>query len=785
MSYNASTSPTELYDLGDLANLHQRRPTFETHSTQESLVGGTAPEVSWGGGDYQRRPLPSLNTDQEQLLRPERNSAGRHTNIFAGDVPASGHTRVYFFNCLLHVIPLAATIAILCLNALKFYWQDLGYPNQNAVLQALQYAAKAQEIMMITSLTAIVVHQTQHDLFKSEGVPLGFLTPCFRLGDPWSCCRKEFFGGLMARLRSKDWSHSFPLPCLLIFGFALTLVLGPSSAVAMIPRLDWWNVPKVKAFGADFTDKVYFNRTQDELWPANITNNIYSNLSQCTVTTDTPDCAVRALDQVAPWISRHQSFGTKPNITVFQDAEVTRYLTSQGGPPDNSSWTVSSTIGSIFAQDLNNYWDWLVENSSLPMNVQRPLLRPAFLNSTFKFRKPLVQAQCHSYFDPDWEHGTFEFPHDELLTPPLNEFKDIIWGLPNDFVLNLLGDDSSVGNDPNYPPMLFEWFDTASNFSDIGAPSLGAVIIYLASNGSEALAACAFDGRWVPVDYYLDPKDAVAIRQDSPNPMDILNGSSKAAAAHLTQMRMSLEWANTMNVQDPTSNGPPTTVVEGMLQRWSGGNFIFPEPARVLKSGFVFKSIDWRLSTTLGLYLTEGLARAFSDVTKGSMLYRQSPKPGQSYVRYLNDINQPSLKEGYKHGKLDWVEERDPRWNDSILPWDEWAPQNGYMEIVFTIQRNGYGYGFDGVPIKLATTVLVIYIILVSTHLVNLLLKGRSHDGYPELSHVLIFAWNSAPAKELRDSAEMNKSKTWSQIARIREQEHRPQLVLDKVNISA
>ena len=143
----------------------------------------------------------------------------------------------------------------------------------------------------------------------------------------------------------------------------------------MIPRLHWWNVSKVKAVGPEFMDRVYLNRTEAELWPANITNAIYANLSDCSIdNVDNQDCAVRAADQVGPWIGRHQSLGTKPNSTVYQDSEVTRFLTSQGGPPDSSSWTVSSTIGSVFAKDLDHYWDWLVENSSLSIDIDLPLL---------------------------------------------------------------------------------------------------------------------------------------------------------------------------------------------------------------------------------------------------------------------------------------------------------------------------------------------------------------------------------------------------------------------------
>ena len=271
----------------------------------------------------------------------------------------------------------------------------------------------------------------------------------------------------------------------------------------MIPRLGWWDMSKVKAFGPEYTDRVYFNRTEAELWPANITNEIYADLSGCSaVNTANQDCAGRAMDNVLPWVSQHQNQGTKLNITVFQDYEVTRYLTSQGGPPDNSSWMVSSTIGSTFAKDLNHYWDWLVENSSLSINVNRPLIRPAFVNSTFKVKKPLIQVQCQTYLDPDWEHEDFEFPHDELKTSPLDEFQNDTWNLPNDFVLNLKGNDTVIGNinDTSNPWILFDWFDTASNFSNKGAQSLGAVVIYIAvtggGNSSDALTTCSFDGRW-------------------------------------------------------------------------------------------------------------------------------------------------------------------------------------------------------------------------------------------------------------------------------------------------
>ena len=795
MDHDASGPGIELHSVSDSSSPYHLRSTSQTSLAYQSR-NRSAISSSPFGDDYDRsRPQSPLSTNENPLLQTEPFPSNQQPidaytseQIEPRDAATYRERWLNVLYCLPHMLPLAITITILILNARGVYWQDFGRPNQNTILEVLQYAAKAHELTMAASLTAIVVHQTQYDLRNSKGISLGFLTAGFRLSDPLYVCTREFLGGAMALVHSKRISRFSALTYLLVLGVALTLVVGPSSAIAMIPRLHWWQVSKMDAFGPLYTDRVYFNRTEAELWPRNITNAIYADVSKCdAIDTDPQDCAVGAADVVETWVALHQSQGTKPNITIFQDSEVIRYLTSQGGPPDNSSFTVSSTIGSVFAKDLDHYWDWLVENSSLPLNIDRPLLRPAFNNSNFKMRKPLVSAQCRTYFKPDYEHGVFVFPHDELVTPPLDEFRNDTWSLPNDFVLNLKGDDSEIGNsnDSSHPYILFRWFDTATEFSNKGAPSLGAVVLYLAFNGSdllEALSTCSFDGRWAPVEYYLDPKDVVTVYQNSPNPMDILNGSSKAAAEDLIQMRMSLDWAKTLNVKGSDLDIPSTTVVEQMLELFSDGNFIFPEPEPELATGYVMKSLDWRLSTALGLYLTESLAHAFSDASKGSMLYRQAPEPNQSYVRYLNDINQPAYKRFYTNGKLDWVEMRDPLWNSSVLPWDEWAPQNGYTEIIFTVQRNGYGYGFEGVPIKLATLVLATYVLLVCGHVVSVLLSGHVYKGYSTISDMVALAWNSAPAKEVSDiAAGTEKLQTWSLVVRAKEEDQRPQLMLESM----
>ena len=799
MDHDAPSPGIELNNVShvdDTSHLPQTSQTLSTHQFSHHSL--RPPSVIEGENDPSR-PQSPLSTYEQALLQPQQHLSPRPSSDTRkeGEIDlrkdaADGKRWTFLLRCLPHMVPLAVTVTILVLNALGVYWQDVGRPHQNTILQALQYAAKAHEVTMVASLTAIVSHQIQHDLSGLKGIPLGFLTAGFQLDDPLFICSGKFWGGATARVHSKNPPRSFTLAILLITGLALTLAVGPSSAIAMIPRLDWRDVSRANAFGLEYNDRVFLNWTEAELWPANITNAIYANVSQCTsIATASEDCAVAAVNVVEQWIGLHQSQGTKPNITVFQESEVTRYLTSQGGPPDNSSWTASSTVGSLFTKDLDHYWDWLAENSSLPTNVDQPLLRPTFTNPDFNMRKPLVQAQCRTYLEPDYTNGDFELPHDELLTPPLDTFKDEMWSLPNEFVLALIGNDSLVGNltDKSNPWLLFEWFDTASNFSTKGAPSLGAVVLYQAVTDDspfvEALTTCSFDGRWVPVEFYLDPKDTITIYQDSPNPMEILKGSSKVDVKDLIQMKMSLEWANTMNIRSapsPETEAVSTTLIEQMLQRFGSYNYIFPEPPPVLADGYVIKSLDWRFSTALGLLLAESLGHAFSDVSKGSMLYRQGPNVAQSYVRLLNDINYAGPKEGYKNGKLDWVETRDPRWNRSILPWDVWALENGYTEIGYSVQRNGYGYGFEGVPMKLAATVLALYVVLVCTYVMSVLASGRDYKGYMDMSKMVTLAWSSAPTDEVSGEKYTGEKgyRTWRRTVRVEEKEQRLQLVLEE-----
>ena len=95
-----------------------------------------------------------------------------------------------------------------------------------------------------------------------------------------------------------------------------------------------------------------------------------------------------------------------------------------------------------------------------------------------------------------------------------------------------------------------------------------------------------------------------------------------------------------------------------------------------------------------------------------------------------------------------------------------------------TVQRNGYGYGFEGVHIKLATIVLEIYIALVCVHVTAMIVGGRMYKGYSDMSDILALAWSSESTAEMKKlSAGIKNHQTWRRVVRVREKERRLQLV--------
>jgi len=152
---------------------------------------------------------------------------------------------------LFHAIPVSVAIALIVLNMkTRLYGTDATW------IPALQFIAKVHEILMRTSIITIVVAYLQYLLTGRRAVPFGAIFSTYRVKDMsylWSC---EFY----ATLTASGFSGLMRIGFLVFVPFSvlLTAAVGPSSVIAMQPRLTNSTV-------ADW--RVALNVTRDALYP--------------------------------------------------------------------------------------------------------------------------------------------------------------------------------------------------------------------------------------------------------------------------------------------------------------------------------------------------------------------------------------------------------------------------------------------------------------------------------------------------------------------------------------
>ncbi|KAF5718205.1 hypothetical protein FGLOB1_1789 [Fusarium globosum] len=107
-------------------------------------------------------------------------------------------------------------------------------------LNGLQFAAKGHETLILVSLGDILLHQISHGLKRQDvGVPLGFLPSALNLSAPlqYLISRQLWAPTLQS---GKTAKYRRVTAGLILLISILCLAANPLSAIAMIPRQDWW-----------------------------------------------------------------------------------------------------------------------------------------------------------------------------------------------------------------------------------------------------------------------------------------------------------------------------------------------------------------------------------------------------------------------------------------------------------------------------------------------------------------------------------------------------------------
>jgi hypothetical protein len=153
---------------------------------------------------------------------------------------------------LRHVIPLVGATILLML-----YWTKHWIGREPSILTALQFVAKLHEILMQASVVDILVYFIRSQALNGY-IPLGALSgaaQASQLSYLWSL---DFAAALGSRSLNVWRGLTFGLALFTLL--VMITIVGPSSAVLMIPRPDMANI--------NATTLRYLNASEKSLYPA-------------------------------------------------------------------------------------------------------------------------------------------------------------------------------------------------------------------------------------------------------------------------------------------------------------------------------------------------------------------------------------------------------------------------------------------------------------------------------------------------------------------------------------
>ncbi|KAJ9612005.1 hypothetical protein H2200_003600 [Cladophialophora chaetospira] len=132
---------------------------------------------------------------------------------------------------LVHIPPLAGCLGLIILNSETYL-----YGGAHIWISLLQFVAKIHEVLMQASIAANVISLLRQELVNEGRIPFGGLFPALRISSLSSLWSMEFWSAASTATVSFGLSRKVLFVSLVPFCVLLANFVGPSSAIAMIPR---------------------------------------------------------------------------------------------------------------------------------------------------------------------------------------------------------------------------------------------------------------------------------------------------------------------------------------------------------------------------------------------------------------------------------------------------------------------------------------------------------------------------------------------------------------------
>lgn len=152
---------------------------------------------------------------------------------------------------LIHVIPVGVAMWEIIINWNTYY---LGATIRNQAYY--QFGAKVHEMTAQASLAAIVFSYIRYEMSLGQGLPFGALFSGLQISQASYLWSMEFWGSICSK--HLPVRRRTGLVLIVTVAIVLAVTVGPSSAILLIPRLEYWPA------GATH---IWLNVTSQDLWP--------------------------------------------------------------------------------------------------------------------------------------------------------------------------------------------------------------------------------------------------------------------------------------------------------------------------------------------------------------------------------------------------------------------------------------------------------------------------------------------------------------------------------------
>jgi hypothetical protein len=715
-------------------------------------------------------PIRSASTLYEPYRPRERPKVAIRTGL-----------RTNLPSLLPHLLAVAATLGVTSLSYRNTYWMDLVPPQrliaplltQSGALNALQFAAKLHELLILASLTTIVMSAMRTHLLGQAGLPFGLIASGFQIFSGEWLRRKSFWASWKARNLSGSLFGRYPfVPFLTLFivSSLLATLAGPSSAIAIVPSLNWF--PLRQPFNTTVLPFFIFNQTS-ELWPATVTAanlNGANAPNNCTYPMDSATaeaCPSGGFGDLYSWslnlLFLEPQKGT--NVSFQADRSDTRRVVtckSCDGPGTGKASAMS--LNSALTGALTTFWTYAGDNlGGQALQATQPKIAPTPDAEIFA---PRVHVVCDTY--------SFDRSNTSDLTS---------------MVFPKLGNDPPIDAKLMHVPK-WTWDYSrpmnSSNFTWVplpktpGGPSIGAVFTIPLTvqddyptgpwHQSSELIVCSVYAQWAPVDAWYEPTttDQVDYSIADSNVESCLDSPlSPVTTREAINITLDMGYANAINAPIDFVTGDEPALY-GLIQPFISPSGVLPgattfySPYTATKNGTfamdqTIQSRSMMLATVLATVTTDGLARI----------------AGNGVWPYSTPI---------------FVEEESPSNLTGIFPQTDQtggfteplnttaAHMKDWLRLDIEVQRFGYGYQWrDSKTVQFGISVLLVHVAMAVGHLFYMLWTivveqqgvGCSWD---QITELIALAINSKSTSRMENTcAGIETSRTWQEIVAVRE----------------